>query len=105
MASGLISSRRERQLIAELMKNLQVKAAGPGVAAQTLSGGNQQKLVVGKWLGHLGLAIAYLLMMSAGILIAVRGVAGFVPAGVAQAVPLLMLEITLSLTVSVAASV
>jgi ABC-type sugar transport system ATPase subunit len=47
---GLISSRKERQLIAELMKNLQVKSAGPGVAAQTLSGGNQQKLVVGKWL-------------------------------------------------------
>ena len=47
---GLISSRRERAMVATLMKNLQVKAANPSVAAQTLSGGNQQKLVAGKWL-------------------------------------------------------
>src|SRR2546429_6563632 len=33
------------------MQNLAVKAAGPDVPAQTLSGGNQQKLVLGKWLG------------------------------------------------------
>ncbi|MEA2734693.1 MAG: ribose transport system ATP-binding protein, partial [Humisphaera sp.] len=47
---GLISSRKDRALVAELMKSLHVKAASPAVAAQTLSGGNQQKLVVGKWL-------------------------------------------------------
>jgi rhamnose transport system ATP-binding protein len=47
---GLTSARRERETIAELMQNLVVKAAGPDVAAQTLSGGNQQKLVLGKWL-------------------------------------------------------
>ena len=47
---GLISSRTERALVATLMKNLQVKAANASVAAQTLSGGNQQKLVAGKWL-------------------------------------------------------
>jgi ABC-type transport system involved in multi-copper enzyme maturation permease subunit len=60
------------------------------------------QIVVGKWLGHLLLALAYLLLMSAGILLAVRIVGGFVPAGVSRALPLLMLEITLSLTVSVA---
>jgi ABC-type sugar transport system ATPase subunit len=47
---GLISSRKERALVATMIKELQVKAANPSVAAQTLSGGNQQKLVAGKWL-------------------------------------------------------
>jgi ribose transport system ATP-binding protein len=33
-----------------LIQDLRVKAANTRVAAQTLSGGNQQKLVIGKWL-------------------------------------------------------
>lgn len=63
---------------------------------------DRAQIVVGKWLGHLVLALAYLLFVSAGILLAIRLVAGFVPAGVSRALPLLMLEITLSLTISVA---
>ena len=59
-------------------------------------------IVVGKWAGHLVLALAYLLLLSAGILLAMRVLAGFVPGGVGRALPLLMLEITLSLTVAVA---
>jgi ABC-type transport system involved in multi-copper enzyme maturation permease subunit len=59
-------------------------------------------IVVGKWLGHLLLALAYLLLVSAGILLATRGIAGLFPAGVSRALPLLMLEVTLTLTVSVA---
>jgi Cu-processing system permease protein len=59
-------------------------------------------IVLGKWAGHLLLALAYLLLMSAGILLAMRSVAGFIPAGVWPALPLLMLEVTLSLTVAVA---
>jgi hypothetical protein len=59
-------------------------------------------IVLGKWAGHLLLALAYLLLVSAGILLAMRSVAGFVPVGVWPALPLLMLEITLSLTVAVA---
>jgi rhamnose transport system ATP-binding protein len=47
---GLISSRKEKALVAELIKDLHVKTASSAAAAQTLSGGNQQKLVVGKWL-------------------------------------------------------
>jgi ABC-type sugar transport system ATPase subunit len=47
---GLRSSRAESELIAQLMRDLGVRAASPGVAARTLSGGNQQKLVLGKWL-------------------------------------------------------
>jgi Cu-processing system permease protein len=63
---------------------------------------DRAQIVVGKWLGHLLLALAYLLLVSAGILLAMRTVAGFFPAGVSRALPLLMLEITLSLTISVA---
>ena len=72
---------------------MQTLAAKPVTRAQ---------IVVGKWLGHLVLALAYLLLVSAGILLTIRLVAGFVPPGVSRAVPLLMLEVTLSLTVSVA---
>lgn len=63
---------------------------------------DRAEIVVGKWLGHLLLALAYLLVVCSGIVIAMRAVAGFVPAGVGAAVPLLMLEITLSLTVAIA---
>jgi Cu-processing system permease protein len=63
---------------------------------------DRSQIVVGKWLGHLVLALLYLLLLSAGILVTMRIVAGFIPAGVWRALPLLMLEITLSLTVSVA---
>ena len=60
------------------------------------------EIVLGKWAGHLVLALAYLLLMSAGILLTMRVVAGFVPADPVRAIPLLMLEITISLTVSLA---
>ncbi len=63
---------------------------------------DRAEIVLGKWAGHLVLALAYLLVLSAGILLAMRVTAGFVPVGVPRAIPLLMLEITLSLTVSVA---
>ena len=63
---------------------------------------DRAQIVVGKWAGHLVLALGYLLLVSAGILLAMRMVAGFFPAGVARALPLLMLEITLSLTVALA---
>jgi rhamnose transport system ATP-binding protein len=44
------SPAREREVVERLMKDLAVRAAGPDVAAETLSGGNQQKVVIGKWL-------------------------------------------------------
>jgi rhamnose transport system ATP-binding protein len=47
---GLVSRRAERTLVTDLLDKLRVKAAGHGAAAETLSGGNQQKLVLGKWL-------------------------------------------------------
>ena len=47
---GLVSRAAERSLVAEITAKLNVKAADQDVAAETLSGGNQQKLVLGKWL-------------------------------------------------------
>ena len=63
---------------------------------------DRAQIVLGKWAGHLVLALAYLLVLCAGILLVVRVVGGLAPTGVPRAVPLLMLEITLSLTVAVA---
>jgi ribose transport system ATP-binding protein len=48
--ASLISSSREETLARTLISDLKVKTANTAVAAQTLSGGNQQKLVIGKWL-------------------------------------------------------
>jgi len=48
--AGFRSPAREQAVVADLMQGLAVKAAGPDVPANTLSGGNQQKLSLGKWL-------------------------------------------------------
>lgn len=48
--AGLVGRRAERELVETQMFDLNVKAAHPRIAAATLSGGNQQKLVLGKWL-------------------------------------------------------
>jgi rhamnose transport system ATP-binding protein len=47
---GLISASRERQAAAEWSQRLQVKTASQDYAVSTLSGGNQQKVVLAKWL-------------------------------------------------------
>jgi ABC-type sugar transport system ATPase subunit len=47
---GLVQRRLETALVQRLLDRLQVKAASEESAAETLSGGNQQKLVLGKWL-------------------------------------------------------
>ncbi len=47
---GFRSRRKERASVEKSMRALSVKAAGPGVAVNTLSGGNQQKVSLGKWL-------------------------------------------------------
>lgn len=49
---GLVRRRAEQQLVATQIENLSVKAVNPQIPATTLSGGNQQKLVLGKWLAR-----------------------------------------------------
>ncbi len=49
---GFIDRRREENVVAQQMQNLRIRAASPQIAAETLSGGNQQKLVLGKWLAR-----------------------------------------------------
>jgi ABC-type sugar transport system ATPase subunit len=47
---GLLSTKREETLARKLVTDLRVKTANTRLPAQALSGGNQQKLVIGKWL-------------------------------------------------------
>jgi rhamnose transport system ATP-binding protein len=47
----LVRSRRERREAESLLVTWRIKAAGVDVGPDSLSGGNQQKIVVAKWLG------------------------------------------------------
>jgi len=47
---GFLSGSRERQAAGHLIRDLKIKAGSPSQPAGTLSGGNQQKIVIGKWL-------------------------------------------------------
>lgn len=48
---GLIDDKGIGDFVTMLMKRLTVKAMGPDVTAGSLSGGNQQKVVLAKWVG------------------------------------------------------
>ena len=50
--TGLVDRGAERRAAAHQIGELRIVAASAAVAASTLSGGNQQKIVVGKWLEH-----------------------------------------------------
>ncbi len=47
---GLIEPRRRRDKAAQWISALEIKVSDPAVAVQTLSGGNQQRVVIAKWL-------------------------------------------------------
>ncbi|MFJ6651464.1 sugar ABC transporter ATP-binding protein [Microbacterium sp. NPDC091313] len=47
---GIMRPRAERAMAAEWAGRLRVKAGSPRIAVSTLSGGNQQKVVLAKWL-------------------------------------------------------
>jgi len=47
---GLLSRRAERELCAATQRKLQIRSAGLNTQVRNLSGGNQQKVVIAKWL-------------------------------------------------------
>ena len=47
-SAGWISYRKVQALAQQILDRFQVKAAGPAAAAQSLSGGNLQKFIVGR---------------------------------------------------------
>jgi ABC-type sugar transport system ATPase subunit len=48
--TGLVSRRKERPYVERQIAELQIKAGDPRLPVSSLSGGNQQKVVIGKWL-------------------------------------------------------
>ncbi|HZZ72441.1 MAG TPA: sugar ABC transporter ATP-binding protein [Pirellulales bacterium] len=48
--AGVVSTRRERAMVSESVRQLGVKTAGIDAPITTLSGGNQQKTIIGRWL-------------------------------------------------------
>ena len=49
---GWFARRREQELARQWMETLAIKAQSPAQAVQNLSGGNQQKVVIAKWLAR-----------------------------------------------------
>jgi ABC-type sugar transport system ATPase subunit len=47
---GILSSLKEKEAVQMIIKKLQIKPPTPNISTENLSGGNQQKVVVGKWL-------------------------------------------------------
>ncbi len=48
----LVSRRKGHQVVASMRTELGLKAPNDGAPVRTLSGGNQQKIVLGRWLAH-----------------------------------------------------
>lgn len=48
---GFISTSKEQEFVDTLIKRLQIKTQSSETAARNLSGGNQQKVVIAKWVG------------------------------------------------------
>ncbi|WP_342555979.1 sugar ABC transporter ATP-binding protein [Paenibacillus sp. FSL R7-0652] len=50
-SKGFISTSKEQEFVDTLIKRLQIKTQSSETAARNLSGGNQQKVVIAKWVG------------------------------------------------------
>lgn len=50
-SKSMISTKSEMSLVDEMIEKLHVKTSGREISVKSLSGGNQQKIVIGKWLG------------------------------------------------------
>lgn len=62
----------------------------------------RRDIVLGKWLGHWVVMSAYLLLLAGGVLAITRTLAHFTPPGVLRGLPLMLLEGTVLLTLSIA---
>lgn len=62
----------------------------------------RSSVVLGKWLGFWTIVACYLAFIAGGVLLVARMISGFTPPGVAVGLPLMLLEGTLMLTVSIA---
>ncbi|QIK70654.1 sugar ABC transporter ATP-binding protein [Erysipelothrix sp. HDW6C] len=51
-ALGVINQKKEQTMIEDAVNNLHIKLSSPEANADSLSGGNQQKVVVAKWLAR-----------------------------------------------------
>lgn len=49
---GKVDKKKEKEVVAKAVKDLDIKLADEEISAESLSGGNQQKVVVGKWLAR-----------------------------------------------------
>lgn len=49
--SGIVSAKQERSLYDEMVRKIGIRTSGPKQKVKSLSGGNQQKVVIAKWLG------------------------------------------------------
>lgn len=49
---GVVSMKKQHEMVDRAVNNLKIKLAGSYVDSGSLSGGNQQKIVVGKWLAR-----------------------------------------------------
>ena len=67
--SSVISKEAEKNMVAEAIKDLHIKCFGPYHECNNLSGGNQQKVVLGKWLSASGDIMARALVGNPKILI------------------------------------
>lgn len=59
------------------------------------------EILLGKWLAYWGLTTAYLLLIAGGVVLAPRVLGGFVQQNLGRALPLILLEATVLLTVSI----
>ena len=50
LRGGLLSAAAERDRAVQLIGSYGIRGAGPNLPVEVLSGGNQQKVVIGKWL-------------------------------------------------------